>query len=98
MIRAMKGITTSEAADRLGISPARVRRLVLDGRLPAEKFGRDLVINESDVEAFERLKGGRPRKAKAEKTGKQRSFRVSPESRPQKKQSSRGVRKVARSE
>ncbi len=55
-----KGLTTTEAADRLSVSPARVRRLVLDGRLPAEKFGRDLVIYEADVEAFERLKGGRP--------------------------------------
>jgi excisionase family DNA binding protein len=59
----IKGLTTTEAAERLGISPARVRRLVLDGRLPAEKFGRDLVIKESDVEAFQRLKGGRPAKA-----------------------------------
>jgi excisionase family DNA binding protein len=59
-----KGLTTNEAAERLNVSPARVRRLVLDGRLPAQKFGRDLVIYESDVELFERLKGGRPRKAK----------------------------------
>lgn len=55
-----KGLTSTEAAERLGISTARVRRLVLDGRLKAEKFGRDLVIYETDVEAFERLKGGRP--------------------------------------
>jgi excisionase family DNA binding protein len=55
-------MTTSEAAEHLGVSPARVRRLVLDGRLPAEKFGRDLVIQESDVVAFERLKAGRPPK------------------------------------
>ena len=57
-----KGVTTTEAARRLGISTARVRRLVLDGRLPAEKFGRDLVINEADLDSFERLKGGRPPK------------------------------------
>ncbi len=61
----IKGLTTTEAAEQLGISPARVRRLVLDGRLPAEKFGRDLVIKESDVEAFQRLKGGRPPKPRA---------------------------------
>ena len=58
-----KGVTTTEAAERLGISTARVRRLVLDGRLPAQKFGRDLVIYEADIESFERLKGGRPPKA-----------------------------------
>jgi excisionase family DNA binding protein len=68
-----KGITTNEAAERLGVSAARVRRLVLDGRLPAEKFGRDLVINESDLKAFERLKGGRPPKAKpGQSNGKKR--------------------------
>jgi len=65
-----KGLTTTEAAERLGVSTARVRRLVLDGRLPAEKFGRDLVIYETDVEAFERLKGGRPPKSNGAKKPK----------------------------
>ncbi len=64
-----KALTTSEAADRLQVSTARVRRLVLDGRLPAEKFGRDLVFYEADLEVFERLRGGRPPKA----TGTQES-------------------------
>jgi excisionase family DNA binding protein len=36
--------TTTEAADELGVSSARVRQMVLDGTLRAEKFGRDLVI------------------------------------------------------
>ena len=58
-----KGLTSTEAAARLGISTARVRRLVLDGRLRAEKFGRDLVIYEAALESFERLKGGRPPKS-----------------------------------
>lgn len=57
-------MTTNEAAKRLGVSTARVRRLVLDGRLPAKKFGRDLVFYEADLAAFERLKGGRPPKPK----------------------------------
>jgi excisionase family DNA binding protein len=64
-----KGLTSTEAAARLGVSTARVRRLVLDGRLPAEKFGRDLVIQESDLESFERLKGGRPPKAATKADG-----------------------------
>jgi excisionase family DNA binding protein len=62
-----------EAAARLGVSTARVRRLVLDGRLPAEKFGRDLVIQESDLDAFKRLKGGRPPKSKPTATAKRGS-------------------------
>jgi len=36
--------TTNEAAAELGVTPARVRQMVLKGTLPAEKFGRDLVI------------------------------------------------------
>ncbi len=55
-----KSLTSKEAAARLGISSARVRRLVLDGRLPAQKFGRDLVINEADLKLYEPRKGGRP--------------------------------------
>ena len=72
-----KGLTTNEAAERLGVSPARVRRLVLDKRLPAEKFGRDLVFYEADLEAFERLKGGRPPKSKdeAEKSAAKKRIR-----------------------
>jgi excisionase family DNA binding protein len=58
-------LTTAEAAEKLGVSTARVRRLVLDGRLPAEKFGRDLSFHEADVKAFKKLKGGRPPKPKA---------------------------------
>jgi excisionase family DNA binding protein len=61
-----RGLTSTEAAERLGVSTARVRRLVLDGRLPAQKFGRDLVIYEDDIESFERLKSGRPPKPKDE--------------------------------
>jgi excisionase family DNA binding protein len=53
--------TTKEAAERLGITAARVRQLVLAGQLPAEKFGRDLVIHESDLESVKDRPIGRPR-------------------------------------
>jgi excisionase family DNA binding protein len=57
-------LTTEEAAARLHVTPARVRQLVLDGLLPAEKFGRDLSIKASDLKLVEkRRKPGRPRKA-----------------------------------
>lgn len=59
-------ITTKEAADRLGVSAARVRQLVLAGDLPAEKFGRDLMIKESDLKLVEDRPMGRPPKAKAD--------------------------------
>jgi len=37
--------TTAEAAAKLGVTPARVRQMVIAGVLEAEKFGRDLVIS-----------------------------------------------------
>jgi excisionase family DNA binding protein len=36
--------TTAEAAAELGVTPARVRQMVLNSELEAEKFGRDLMI------------------------------------------------------
>ncbi len=43
--------TTSEAAAELGVSSARVRQMVLDGSLPAEKFGHLLVISAEALKA-----------------------------------------------
>jgi len=37
--------TANEAAAELGVSSARVRQMVLDGSLPASRFGRALVIS-----------------------------------------------------
>ncbi len=62
--------TTKEAAERLGITPARVRQLVLAGQLPAEKFGRDLVIHESDLESVKDRPIGRPPNAAKSSTKK----------------------------
>ena len=53
-------LTTKEAAERLGVTPARVRQLVLAGSLPAEKFGRDLMIKESDLKLVRVRPMGRP--------------------------------------
>jgi excisionase family DNA binding protein len=58
-----KKLTTKEAAQILGVSDARVRQLVLSGKLPAEKFGRDLMIDEADLEAVKERKPGRPSKS-----------------------------------
>jgi excisionase family DNA binding protein len=58
----MTSLTTQQAAERLGVTVSRVRQLVLQGRLPAEKFGRDLMIKESDLSLVADRKTGRPRK------------------------------------
>ena len=59
-------VTTKEAADRLGVTPARIRRMILDGVIQgAETSGRDRLIPEKEmlrVEALDR-KAGRPAKA-----------------------------------
>jgi excisionase family DNA binding protein len=62
-----KTLTTKEAAEILNISTARVRQLVLSGRLPAEKFGRDLLIHERDLAMVADRRPGRP--PNAEKKG-----------------------------
>jgi len=55
-------LTTTEAADILDVKQARVRQLILAGRLPAKKHGRDWVIRERDLELVSVRKVGRPPK------------------------------------
>jgi excisionase family DNA binding protein len=66
----MKGyLTTKQTAERLGITPARVRRLILDGVIKANKVGRDNFVSESEVKRLESAnrKPGRPPKEAANK-------------------------------
>jgi excisionase family DNA binding protein len=66
-----KLLSAEEAAERLSISPQQVRLLIRQGKLPAEKFGRDWVIKAGDVRQLkERPKTGRPRGAKDTKPRK----------------------------
>ncbi len=59
-----KLLTTRETAQLLGLSDGRVRRMVLDGLIKSEKFGRSNMIKKSDAEKV-RVYGkvGRPKKA-----------------------------------
>ena len=57
-------ITTKEAAERLGISKARILQLIRAGRLKAHKFGRDLQIREGDLAEVADRKPGRPKQQK----------------------------------
>jgi excisionase family DNA binding protein len=63
-----KLITTSDAANLLGVSSSRVRQFILDKRLDSVKIGRDQLLKQSDVEAFSskpRPRTGRPKTIKS---------------------------------
>jgi excisionase family DNA binding protein len=45
-------LTVAEAAQRLGLSVAMVRRYCADGKLPGKKIGRDWTIRQNDMEIF----------------------------------------------
>lgn len=60
----MAQITVNEAAARLGLHPSRVRIFCRDGRIRgATKLGRDWVMTEAALDAFEKKERphGRPR-------------------------------------
>ena len=71
-------ISTTDAADRLGITRQRVLQLIEAGRLPAKLFANVYIIRTSDLSLVEERTPGRPPKAKmakvlqAEKTGRKR--------------------------
>jgi excisionase family DNA binding protein len=64
----MKLLTTKEAAERLGVGYVRVNQFIKEGRLPAQKYGRDYMIKESDLKLVEDRKPGRPPKQASKKT------------------------------
>ncbi len=56
-------IGTKEAAERLGVSLRRVQQLIELGTLPAQKIGRDYLIQEKDLSKVTiHGKPGRPQK------------------------------------
>jgi len=61
----MNLITTKKAAEILGVTPVRVRQLIHQGQLAAEKHGRDHLLDKEAVQQFNRhgrRPGGRPPK------------------------------------
>jgi excisionase family DNA binding protein len=63
--RPMNLITTKSAAEILGVTPVRVRQLIQQGQLAAEKHGRDHLLQKEKVQQFNRhgrRPGGRPPK------------------------------------
>ncbi len=57
----MSMITVEDAANRLGVSPMRVRVLIREGRLPASSFGKAYAIDEKDLALVANRKPGRPK-------------------------------------
>lgn len=57
-------LTTKEASEKLGVSVRRVQAMINDGRLKAQKLGRDYVIDEKDLETVKDRKVGRPKQKK----------------------------------
>jgi excisionase family DNA binding protein len=47
----MKYLTTNETSARLGVSTARVRKMLKDGILAGRRFGRDWQVDEASVSA-----------------------------------------------
>jgi len=63
----MNSLSVKDAAERLGVTTARVHQLIQSGSLPAQKIGRDWFILEKDVQSAQKRPGrGRPKKVKAE--------------------------------
>jgi len=57
----MKLLSANDAAKILGVHHSRVRVLIREGRLKAQKVGRAWVILEKDLKKLKILKRGRPR-------------------------------------
>jgi excisionase family DNA binding protein len=53
-------VTVWDAAERLGIHPESVRRLIRQGRLPAQKFANSWLIARHVLEQFANGYDGRP--------------------------------------
>jgi excisionase family DNA binding protein len=59
-----KLLTTQETAELLGLTEGRIRQLIMDGILPAEKFGKQNVIRRKDaLKVKVHGKAGRPKKS-----------------------------------
>lgn len=63
-------ITTTKAAERLGLHRSRIHALIQAGRLPAEKYGKIFLIEEKDLKLVKDRRPGRPSKKSMRKTPK----------------------------
>ena len=62
-----KFFTTKDAAKYLGVSQSRIRQFIIEDRLESIKYGRDHLIQETELERFSKdgkKRRGRPKKFK----------------------------------
>lgn len=56
-------LTTTQAAERLGVTRPAIQKLIETNRIPAKRFGRYWVLSAKDVDEYARTrKVGRPAK------------------------------------
>ena len=55
-----KVITTTDAAERLGVTRRRVLQYIKEGRVRADKMGRDYMVDLESVEEFRPRPTGNP--------------------------------------
>ncbi len=70
-------ITTDVVAERLNLSLERVRQLIAESRLPAEKVGRIYLVDERVLSNFTRRPAGRPRKQGTKKPARKATRKAS---------------------
>lgn len=63
-------LTTIEAAQEIDRSPQQVSLLIMQGRLPAQKRGRDWLIKESDLQLLMSITKDRPADTRNSQPGK----------------------------
>lgn len=63
-------LTTIEAAQEIDRSPQQVGLLIMQGRLPARKRGRDWLIKESDLQLLMNITKDRPTDTRNSQPGK----------------------------
>lgn len=67
MSEEIKLLSVAEAAQKLGVTRARVNQFINEKRLPAQRIGRSFVIRVEDLSLVENRKTGRPPKVKEDK-------------------------------
>ncbi len=66
-------MSTAQAAEALGVSPGRVRQLLLARQLPGRKLGREWLIRRADIRRFMALPHGVTRSPRALRPGRRRA-------------------------